>query len=499
MAGVLVALLLVGVAAAVVCLLASPVMMKAVTAVAGVASCGLAVALVPTLADRDVTAGGYLRVDAVSEVFVLATSLVYAAVAVYAVGYVESEHGGADMRRYARRFFVGFNLFGASMLAAPIMNGLALLWIAIEVTTVISALLVAIDVSDTATEAAWKYLLIASVGLGIGLLATIVMYYAGAQVFGSSFDLAFNPLIGAGHELPATPVRLAFVFAVAGFGTKVGLAPMHTWLPDAHAEAPTPVSAMLSGALLTTSFYAVLRYYQIATGALGPGFPRAVLLAFGIFSLLLAALYLLDQHDIKRLFAYSSIEHMGVLAIGMSFASPLALFGVLLHVIAHAAAKSTAFMGAGVIVRKFRTKELAAIRGGLTLLPWSGPLLLAAVLALSASPPFAIFRSEFAILAGGFADGGNAAAAVTVALVTVAFVGLTLASVRSLFGEPPRPAPGTDSPLYHPGEPSGWMVAPMLAGIGVLVLLGVHLPGELAEVLHRGAAELGVIGPGVTQ
>jgi hydrogenase-4 component F len=491
MSGVLVALLLVGVAAALVCLVASPMVMKAATAIAGVGSCGLAVALVPTLASHDVTAGTYLRVDAVSEVFLLATSLVYATVSVYAVGYVESEHGDADLQRYLRRFFVGFNLFGASMLAAPLMNGLALLWIAIEVTTVISALLVAIDISDTATEAAWKYLLIASVGLGIGLLATIVMYYAGAQVFGSSFDLAFNPLIHAGHRLPATPVRLAFVFAVAGFGTKVGLVPMHTWLPDAHAEAPTPVSAMLSGALLATSFYAVLRYYQIASGALGNGFPRDVLLAFGILSLLLAALYLLDQHDIKRLFAYSSIEHMGVLAIGMSFASPLALFGVLLHVLAHAAAKSNAFMGAGVIVRKFRTKELAAVRGGLTLLPWSGPLLLASVLALSASPPFGLFRSEFSIIAGGFADGGNVAAAITVTLVTVAFVGLTLASVRSLFGAAPRPAPGTDSPLYHPGEPSWWMVAPVIAGIAVLVLLGVHLPGDLAAVLTRGAAELG--------
>jgi hydrogenase-4 component F len=484
-------MLAVGVAAALVCLVAPPAVMKSATVTAGVASAGLVAALVPTVAHRDVTAGIYLRVDAVSEVFLLATGLVYATVAVYAVGYVEGEHGGVDVRRYARRFFVGLNLFGVSMLAAPLMNGLALLWIAIEVTTVISALLVAIDISDTATEAAWKYLLIASVGLGIALLATVVMYYAGAQVFGPSFDLAFHPLIGAGHRLPATPVRLAFVLAVAGFGTKVGLAPMHTWLPDAHAEAPTPVSAMLSGALLTTSFYAVLRYYQIAAAALGPGFPRAVLLAFGIFSLLLAALYLLDQHDIKRLFAYSSIEHMGVLAIGMSFASPLAAFGVLLHVIAHAAAKGNAFMGAGVVVRKFRSKELAGIRGGLTVLPWSGPLLLASVLALSGSPPFGIFRSEFAILAGGFADGGNAAAAVTVALVTVAFVGLTLASVRSLFGAAPRPAPGTDSALYHPGEPSGWMVAPMLAGIAVLVLLGVHVPGPLADVLHRGAAELG--------
>lgn len=491
MSGVLVALLVVGFAAALVCLVAPAAVMKAVTVVAGVASLGLAAALVPTADSGDITAGGYLRVDALSTVFLLAIGFLYATVAVYCVGYVEGEHGGVDVDRYLHRFYVGINLFGASMLAAPLVNGLALLWIAVEVTTVVSALLVAIDISDSATEAAWKYLLIASVGLGIALLATIVMYYAGSQVFGTSFDLAFNPLIHAGHRLPATPVRLAFVLAVVGFGTKVGLVPVHAWLPDAHAEAPTPVSALLSGALLVTSFYAVLRYFQIASGALGSAFPRHVLLAFGIASLLLAGLYLLDQHDIKRLFAYSSIEHMGVLAIGMSFASPLALFGVLLHVLAHAAAKGNAFMAAGVVVRKFGTKTLADVRGGLSLLPWTGPLLLMSVLALSAAPPFGIFRSEFAIVVGGFADGGNAAAAVTVALVTVAFVGLTLATTRILYAAPPRPAPGTDSVYYHPGEPSWWMVAPMLAGIAALLLLGVHVPGALHDLLTRGAAELG--------
>ncbi|HWC35511.1 MAG TPA: proton-conducting transporter membrane subunit [Mycobacteriales bacterium] len=491
MSAVLVALLCIGFAAALICLVAPPAAMKAVTVVAGVGSLGLAASLVPTVGGRDVTASHYLRVDSLSLVFVLATALVYALVSVYCIGYVEGEHGGQDVDRYLRRFYVGINVFGASMIAAPLVNGLALLWIAIEVTTVVSALLVAIDVSDNSTEAAWKYLLIASVGLGIALLATIVMDYAGTQVFGTSFDLSYLPLIHAGHRLPATPVRLAFVLAVMGFGTKVGLAPMHTWLPDAHAEAPTPVSAMLSGALLTTSFYAVLRYFQIARAALGPQFPREVMLAFGIVSLLLAALYLLDQRDIKRLFAYSSIEHMGVLAIGMSFASPLALFGVLLHVIAHAAAKGNAFMGAGVMVRKYGGKRLADYHGGLSLLPWTGPLLLASVLALSASPPSAMFRSEFSIVAGGFADGGNAAAAVLVALVTVAFVGLTLASTRVLFGAPPRPAPGTDSPLYHPGEPSVWMVVPMVGGIAILLLLGVHVPADLAHVLSRGAAELG--------
>src|ERR1035438_7418494 len=181
---------------------------------------------------------------------------------------------------HARRFYAGLNLFAWSMLAAPLMSSLALLWIAVEVTTIISALLVAIEDTDHAAEAAWKYVLIASAGLGLALLGTVFAYYAGAQVLGEHYNLAIQPLIQAGAHLPHTPVRLAFLLALLGYGTKVGLFPVHTWLPDAHSEAPTPVSALLSGSLLAVSFYAILRYYQVAAGALGPRVPRDVLLVF---------------------------------------------------------------------------------------------------------------------------------------------------------------------------------------------------------------------------
>ena len=254
-------------------------------------------------------------------------------------------------------------------------------------------------------------------------------------------------------------IRLAFALAVLGFGTKMGLFPVHTWLPDAHSEAPTPVSALLSGSLLAVSFYAILRYYQVATAAVGPRFPRDMLLVFGIASLLLAALYLLDQRDIKRMLAYSSVEHMGILAIGVSFGAPIALAGVLLHVLAHAAAKGNAFMGAGVLVHKFGSKRISAIGGGLDLLPWSGPLFLIAVLALCAMPPFGIFRSEFEIVEGGFGASSNAAAAVLIVLVTVAFLGLTLATNRMLF-TPRRSASREGQPeAGHEGERAGGRTA----------------------------------------
>ena len=536
MFAVVLALLFIPLAAGIVALVVPARAAAAVTVVAGLASFGLVLALVPAAAHRTLSYVSYFRIDAISAIFMLATGFLYAIVAIYSAGYVQREteqESPADRRRYARHLYALFNLFGWSMLVAPMMNSLALLWIAVEVTTVISALLVALENSDAAVEAAWKYVLIASAGLGLGLLATIFAYFAGAQVLGQHYDLALNTILAVGGRLAHTPVRFAFMLAVLGYGTKVGLFPVHTWLPDAHSEAPTPVSALLSGSLLAVSFYAILRYYQIAVATLGTGFPRDVLLAFGVASLLLAALYLLDQRDIKRLLAYSSVEHMGILAIGVSFGGPIALAGVMLHVLAHAAAKGNAFMGAGVLVIKFGSKQMAAQRGALDLLPWSGPLFLLAVLALSAMPPFGIFRSEFQIVAGGFSVHGYAPAAILVILVTVAFFGLTAATTGILFrprrpagapviaaavsaapGDSPSPAEGrrTDGggfpaapgparvtvleraasvPAITRGEPSVWMVVPAVAGIAALLVLGLHPPGELTQLISRAVTQLG--------
>jgi hydrogenase-4 component F len=520
--GVVLAILIVPLAAAVACLAlpgrAALRAAPALTVIAGVASFALVLALVPETAHGNLSyLSGYVTADAMSVIFLLATGFLYTAVAVYAVGYLRSHRDAT----YARRFYAGFNAFAWAMLAAPLMGSLALVWIAVEVTTIVSALLVAIEDTDGAAEAAWKYVLIASTGLGLALLATVFAYYAGAQVLGEHYNLAVQPLIQAAGRLPKTPVRLAFLLAVLGYGTKVGLFPVHTWLPDAHSEAPTPVSALLSGSLLAVSFYAILRFYQVAAASLGSGFPREVLLAFGVASLLLAALYLFGQRDVKRLLAYSSVEHMGILAIGVSFGVPVALAGVLLHVMAHAAAKGNAFMGAGVFTVKYGTKQMSAMRGGMRLLPWSAPLFLLAILALSAFPPFGIFRSEFQIVAGGLGSGSYAAAAVLVALVTVAFLGLAAAATGMLLTPPPdagtasarqqvppngagadggAPADGTAvavrthvraRPALARGEPSAWMVVPVLAGLAVLVLLGVHPPGELTDLITRAAAQLG--------
>jgi hydrogenase-4 component F len=523
-------------AAALICVWAPLRACGLVTAVTGVACLGLVGTVAATAARRDLGYLGFLRADALSAVFLLATGFLYAAVAVYSVGYLAHGQASPGYARYARRFWLGFNIFALALLAAPLMSNLALLWIAIEVTTVVSALLVAIENTDRAAEAAWKYVLIASAGLGLALLATIFAYYAGAQVLGQSYDLGFSALLHVAGRLPQVPVQLAFVLAVLGFGTKMGLFPVHTWLPDAHSEAPTPASALLSGSLLAVSFYAILRFYQVSAAALGPRFPRDVLLVFGIASLLLAALYLFGQRDIKRMLAYSSVEHMGILAIGVGFGAPIALAGVLLHVLAHAAAKGNAFMGAGVLVHKFGTKQISDIRGGLDVLPWSGPLFLLAILALGAMPPFGIFRSEFEIVEGGFASASTVTAAILIIGVTVAFLGLAATTTQLLLmpGRAPRARPAairtpalaaagagrgvTDTsaaavlaagggtsggrvslaprlaPVITRGEPSAWMVVPVAAGAVALIVLGVHPPADLTHLLARAVTELGRAG-----
>lgn len=526
--------------ATLVCLVVRTRVLPWVTLASGAVALAATTLLVPAAADH-VLSVGFLRVDSLSEVFLLPTGFLYAGTAAYSIGHIRGQHGEAggptaDTARYQRMLYVGLNGFAWSMLCAPLADGLALLWIAIEITTVISALLVALDNTEGATEAAWKYVLIASCGLGIGLLATIVMYYAGSQELGSSYDLAFEPLIAHAAQLPDAPVRLAFVLAVVGFGTKVGLFPVHTWLPDAHAEAPTPVSALLSGSLLAVSFYAILRYYQVAHVTLGEDFVRGVLLLFGVASLALAALSMLEQTNLKRLLAYSSVEHMGILAIGVGFGTRLALIGVFLHVLVHAAAKGNAFLGAGTIVHAFDTKELTGLRDVLTRLPWTGPAFFASIFVLCALPPFGMFRSEFLIVVGGIDIGHHVPAAILLLLVTVAFLGLTRATVQmmmpatdELTDQPTvlaatatpragRPSPfdeawtwadqhiavqraqaskergprldGQDRADNAPEGPVAWTVAPLFVGLAVLVWLGVHPPQELSDLLSTAARQL---------
>ncbi len=455
------------------------------TVLSGCAVFGLALAAASAVEHGGTltSADRWLHLDALGAVFLLATGFLYAACAVFSIGYLRADERRRDYLPFAGRYFTYLNLFGWTMVAVPLMNDFATLWIAVELTTIVSVLLVALDRTDAALEAAWKYVLIASFGLGMALLALVVLYAAGSGPIGLAHIPRFASYLVAARDLDATQVKLAFLLATIGFGTKVGFAPLHTWLPDAHSEAPTPVSALLSGALLANALYAILRFYQVTVAVSGSGFPRHVLLVFGTLSLLVAAFFVLRQESYKRLLAYSSVEHMGVIALGIGFGVQLAVVGALLHVINHAAAKSLAFFGAGSILRRFDTKEIDQVRGAATALPWSGPMFLAAALALSGLPVSGIFRSEFQIVSGGFVRPDYVWVALLVVLVNLAFFGLAWHAARMVLTPHGEGRPR--------GETSLWMVAAMVGALAVVIWLGVSVPGGLSSLLSNASALLG--------
>jgi hydrogenase-4 component F len=275
---------------------------------------------------------------------------------------------------------------------------------------------------------------------------------------------------------------------IVGFGTKVGLVPMHAWLPDAHSEGPSPVSAMLSGALLAAALYAVLRLGAIAQLAVGPSYVHTLLLAFGALSLVLAAFFALRQTNYKRLLAYSSIEHMGIVSLGIGIGGPIAAYGAFFHIIVHAAAKTLAFFGAGGVLSRYESREVDDVRGVITVAPFTGVMVLIGALAITGVPPFGIFRSELLIVTGGFGRSKFAFAGLLVLFANVAFVGLYQTFHRMVLSR--REVSDRDSArLRRPEQPL--MAAAMLTSLTVVLVLGLWIPGPLDQLLHSAVAVIG--------
>jgi hydrogenase-4 component F len=427
--------------------------------------------------------GGDVYLDGLSLVLVVTIAIVYLVASVFAVGYFGYERGHRDFRVYNRRFHVLFNVFAASMFWAPCCGNLMVLWLAIEVTTVTSALLVGLERSGTAIEAAWKYVLIASSGLALALLGLTALDYAAIPALGSHLDPTFTQLLAAAPRMSTIAVELGFALVVVGFGTKAGLVPMHTWLPDAHSEGATPVSAMLSGALLADAMYAIFRVEPIVSRAVGPTFPHVLLYIFGIASLVLAGAFALRQISLKRLYAYSSIEHMGILAVGVAIGGPIALYGVMLHIVAHGATKALAFFGAGSVLQRFQTRDTRAVQGLAMLMPATAVFVIVGLLAISGLPPAGLFRSELMILLGAFQNRSYAAGAVLILLINLVFLGALRLVNRMTFSQP--------APRAERGESSWIMVVAMaLAAVPALVL-GIWVPGPLAHIFNEAVGVLG--------
>ena len=431
-------------------------------------------------------ASGLLYVDDLSGLLALVVALVGFAALLYSVDYLGrtgSPHEASlpRLRRYYQLVF----LFLFTMYLVAEANNLGLLWIGLEGTTLVSALLVGYYQTRRAQEASWKYLILCSVGLAFALFGTLLLYVASVHALGTgNSGLNWTTLVASGSQLDPGLVRLALVFLFVGYGTKAGLAPLHTWLPDAHSEAPTPVSALLSGALLNCAMYALVRIYAITLRMPGFTWTQWFFLIFGLLSVFLAAFFLYVQRDLKRLLAYSSVENMGIIALGLSFGGGLGLFGALYHLLNHAVTKSALFLAGGNLALAARTKDLQEIQGTLVAAPGTGALLLFGGLALAGVPPFAMFSSEFVILSAGFSQGDGVASGLLLIALALAFGALLWHLTRMLLGSPGHP--------YAPGTRSA--VAASL-GLGVVLAaalaLGLLVPDPLSQLLHGAVRVVG--------
>ena len=327
----------------------------------------LALAIPGLLGTRITGLGGSVVVDALGGLILVIVVAVGLIALLGTPAYLEhAVHDGSLEARDSARLWALMAWFIGGLLAVPLLNNLGLIWVAIEWTTVVSALLVGITRTPAAIEAAWKYLILGSVGVGFALLGTLLAYASSIDLLGETSDaLAWTRLQSVAPGLDPALVRLAFVFALVGYGTKAGLAPFHTWLPDAHSQAPSPVSATLSGATLAASLYALARFQQVAAGTLGPELPAGLLVAVGLLSLAVAVPFIVAQGDLKRLLAYSSIEHLGVCALALGFGGPLALAGLALHLLAHGLTKASLFLSAGGLVASGRSRRIARLSGSL--------------------------------------------------------------------------------------------------------------------------------------
>ncbi|MCX6552717.1 MAG: proton-conducting transporter membrane subunit [Acidobacteria bacterium] len=388
-----------------------------------------------------------------------------------------------DDARAGGRFRLHGSLFVLAMLVAVTINNVALMWVAIEATTITSALLIPLHRSKASVEASWKYILIGSVGIALAFAGTVLAYFDFVTLLGRRADaLNWSLLMHVAPSLHPDVLRLAFVFLVVGYGTKAGLAPMHTWLPDAHSEAPAALSAMMSGVLLAVAQYAVLRWKAVVDLAAGPAFSTQVLLVLGLTSVAVGALSLVPQRNYKRLLAYSSVEHSGLICLGLAF-GPAGVFASLLHMLNHALAKSTSFLMAGRILHRYKSAEVDGVSGLLRTMPATGALFAAGVLALMGLPPFGLFVSEFLLFRAGFVSGHVWTTAAALLLAGIGFVALASHLPRMLYGNAPASVAA--------GEPDRWMLAPIAACAVAMVALGLFLPGVVGSLIGRIVESLG--------
>jgi len=476
-------------AAALACLLVrSRRVMGIINTLAFGLTLGLAVDLTQRVLARHVVTEcwEFFRADALSSLMVLLISVVSLASSLYAGRHFRRDlAAGVITPGRAKEFFVLTPLFAAGMFLVVLANNLGVMWFALEATALSSVLLVALYNRATSLEAAWKYVILGSLGLALALFGTVFTYAAAVDKSSTSLpSFNWSHLMSVAGKLDHRMIKLAFVFILVGYGAKAGLAPMHTWLPDAHSEAPSPTSAMLSGVSLKVALYALLRFHILTTACLGSPFSRTLLLVLGLGSMCLAAPFILVQTNLKRLLAYSSLEHIGLICAAIGLNSSLTIFGALLHMGYHALTKPVLFFAAGNIHQTCHTLQMRLIGPGLAQsLPLTVLCMGLGGAAAIGLPPFGLFFSEMTVLNGGFRAGATGVSLVLLMALVASFCGILYQLTRILLGTPRVPRPH-DGRLWDGVPAMGFMLS-------LLLTFSLWLPAPLFDVVQQAASIVG--------
>ncbi|MEK7294230.1 MAG: hydrogenase 4 subunit F [Nitrospirota bacterium] len=430
---------------------------------------------------------GFLRADALSALVISITGFVSLVCAIYAVGYFRrDERDGRITRAQLRYYYTLTPLFVCVMLLVPLADNLGVMWVATESTTLASVLLVTFYNQRTSFEAGWKYIIIGSVGISLALFGTVITYYSAVGVLGSETHGGMNwsALVEVAGKLNPEAMRLAFILTLLGYGTKAGLVPMHTWKPDAYAEAPVPSAALLGAGFINCAIYGIMRFDVLAEKCLGHHFPGRLLAGFGVASILVAAPFVLVQRNFRRLLAYSSIDHAGIMVASLGFGGKLGALGATLHMLFHAVTKPLMFFCAGNVQQHFATPYFWKVRGVIGSLPWTGGLFLIATLAVTGMPPFSIFQSEFTALSAALAADRGWMAFLFIAGVVTIFAGFLVHMAKMNLGTPRHDAPGRAAECP-------WKLGAMALVAGSVIALGFWLPRPLHQLVQQTAQIIG--------
>jgi hydrogenase-4 component F len=429
---------------------------------------------------------GFFVADSLSALVIALTAFVALVCAIYAVGYFRNDrNAGRITDKQLRHYYVLAPIFVCAMLLAPLADNLGVMWVAIESTTLASVLLVTFYNQKTSFEAGWKYVIIGSVGISLALFGTVITYSSAVGVLGEHAHqgMSWSVLSEIANRFNPTSMRLAFVLIVLGYGTKAGLAPMHTWKPDAYAEAPVPAAALLGAGFINCAIYSIMRFDVLAEKCLGHDFPGELLIGFGIFSILLAAPFVLVQRNFRRLLAYSSIDHAGIMVAALGFGGKLGALGAVLHMLFHGVTKPLLFFSAGNIQQEFGSPHFRKVRGVIHTLPWTGVLFLLGAFAVTGTPPFSIFQSEFTALSAALAAGRTGWAGLFVAGVVVIFIGFLLHMANLNLG-----AAGEHQ---RRSAECPWKLGAMIVVAMAIAVLGFWLPAPLYQLIQASARILG--------